>query len=475
MINELINDEMVRQAEVYLAQTGLARFTMYTYPDYICKWFHHYICDIIDSLLSGEYSKLMIFLPPQVGKSEIVSRRLPAYALGINPNLRIVACSYSHDLSSGFNRNVQRIIDSQLYCDLFSNTQLNSQNVSTFSKGNYLRNSNEFEIVGHSGGYKSVGIGGGLTGNPCDLGIIDDPIKDSVQAQSKIYRTRLWEWYNEVFLTRLHNDSKIILCQTRWHEDDLAGRLLNEEGGSWKVVSFPGIKEDNDNHDDKREIGEALWEEKHSQETYIEMKKRKPRTFASLIQQRPAPEEGNIFKREWFKYYTLIPPRFKRYLLSIDASFNDLKDSSKVAMTVWGELNQYLYLIGLLNGLWDFVKTLKMIEIALTQFPNIGPKLIENKANGAAIISVLKEKGIPGVIDINPKESKEARAYAVTPYFEAGNILFPEHSVAPWISTVESELLTFPNGKYNDIGDSITQCLRYVYLTNNSWFGKVAI
>lgn len=473
MISELINDGMVRQAEIYLAQTGLARFTMYTKPDYVCKWFHYYICDIIDSMLSGGIGKLMVFLPPQVGKSEIVSRRLPAYALGKNPNMRIVACSYGHDLSSKFNRNVQRIIDSQSYADVFPGTRLNSQNVSTFSKGNYLRNSNEFEIVGCTGGYKSVGIGGGLTGNPCDLGIIDDPIKDSVQAQSKIYRTRLWEWYNEVFLTRLHNSSKIILCQTRWHEDDLAGRLLNEEGDSWKVVSFPGIKEDDEDPNDKREIGESLWEEKHSQKTYLEMKKRKTRTFASLIQQRPAPEEGVIFKRDWFKYY-MATPSFEKVIMSIDASFKGKEDSDYVSITVWGKFDSLMYLIGSVRGKWDFVNTIKMIRAVLNRFQKIGPILIEDKANGPAIISTLKNK-VPGIIPITPTESKEARAYAITHYFEAGNILFPDSGNAPWISDIENELTMFPNAKHDDIVDSITQCLRYVYLTNNSWLGKVAI
>ena len=171
--------------------------------------------------------------------------------------------------------------------------------VRTISKG-YLRNIDTFEMVGHRGFYKAVGVCTGLTGTPVDVAIIDDPVKDAVEAYSSTYRERVWEWYVNVLLTRLHNDSKQLLIMTRWHEDDLAGRIIKQEGDEWDIVSIPAIKENNDNPLDPRQIGEALWEDKHSIKKLRKMERVSSRTFSSLYQQRPTIDGGNIIKKEWF-------------------------------------------------------------------------------------------------------------------------------------------------------------------------------
>ena len=166
-----------------------------------------------------------------------------------------------------------------------------------------MRNVDLFEIVGHRGFYKCNGVCGSLTGTPVDIAIIDDPVKDALEAYSPVYRDRVWEWYTSVLMTRLHNESRQLFIMTRWHEDDLAGRILKNEPENWTVLSIPAIREtlDDGNTFDPRNVGDALWEERHSLRSLKEQEKRSARMFSALYQQRPTVEGGNIIKESWFK------------------------------------------------------------------------------------------------------------------------------------------------------------------------------
>jgi hypothetical protein len=279
-----------------IASKSFKDFVKYTKPDYIFNWHHLLLIDYLQQFAEGKIKKLMVFMPPQHGKSELTSRRLPAYILGINPKAKIIGCSYSADLATSFNRDVQRIIDDENYNNVFPETTLNGSNVRTAAKGNYLRNSDLFEIVEHRGFYKSVGVGGSLTGTPADIGIIDDPVKDAVEAESATYRARIWDWFTQVFMTRLHNDSQIIVTQTRWNNDDLSGRIIKHlnNDNSWTILSLPAICEGNINENDPREMGQALWEQKHSLKRLNEIKAANPRAFHALYQQDPKPFEGGL-------------------------------------------------------------------------------------------------------------------------------------------------------------------------------------
>jgi hypothetical protein len=175
-------------------------------------------------------------------------------------------CAYNQTFASKFNRDIQRIIDNPLYKNIFPATRLNDND-------GYVGNSEEFEIVGNTGSLKTVGVNGALTGNPIDIGIIDDPIKDANEAYSSTFRKRVWDWYTTVFQSRLHNSSQQLITLTRWHEDDLAGRILRSET-DWEVLIFPAIKEDFLNPLDTREIGEALWPERHSLKKYWILKQK---------------------------------------------------------------------------------------------------------------------------------------------------------------------------------------------------------
>lgn len=239
----------------------------------------------------------MVFMPPQHGKSELVSRMLPAYLLGKNPSAKVVLASYSATLASSFNRECQRYIDSEEYGSIFPETKLSN------GTGSWLRNNEIFETVKYGGFLKTVGVGGSLTGTPADFAIIDDPVKDSLEASSPTYQQRNWDWYNEVLNTRLHNNSKILITQTRWDENDLAGMLLKkqEEIGKseWVILCLPAIKEVNGDANDPREVGEALWENQHSKERLLAVQKQSIRTFQSLYQQNPQPTQagGEFYKQ----------------------------------------------------------------------------------------------------------------------------------------------------------------------------------
>lgn len=283
-----IEQELARRA----AQRTLIQFTAYTKPDYQVNWHHFLLCDYLDKFIKGDIKRLLVFMPPQHGKSELVSRRLPAYLLGKNPKYKIIGASYSSDLAQSFNRDVQRIVDSPEYADLYPETYLNGSNVRNDAKGGYLRNADIFETVGHKGFYKSVGVGGSLTGTPADIAIIDDPVKDAIEANSPTYRDRTWSWFTDVLSTRLHNESQVLITQTRWNEDDLSGRVLKsmeKTGEKWEVLSLPAIKVNNESSYDEREIGEALWEDRHSKKRLEQVRLSSPRTFASLYQQDPKP------------------------------------------------------------------------------------------------------------------------------------------------------------------------------------------
>jgi hypothetical protein len=238
--------------------------------------------------------------------SELTSRRLPAYMLGQNPNLRIALCAYNATFASKFNRQVQRIMTDPAYNEIFPETRLNAKNVATDSKGAYLRNSEQFEVVGKNGSFISVGVGGGITGNPVDIALIDDPIKGAEEAGSQTYREKVWEWYTTELETRLNNNSQILITLTRWNVADIAGRILeaseNEHARNWEVVVFPRIKVDNSNPDDPRKIGEVLWPEVHSMESAMEAKQRNPVKFEALQQQDPKVMEAGA---EFYKSFDI--------------------------------------------------------------------------------------------------------------------------------------------------------------------------
>lgn len=447
-----------------LARNDVLAFTRYTMPDYQVNPHHEMLCQYLNSFVRGDIKRLMVFMPPRNGKSELVSRRLPSYILGRRPDASIISCSYSSDLSSRMNRDVQRIIDSPPYATLFPETQLFGKNIRTTADGAYLRNSDIFEIVGHKGVYRSAGVGGGITGMGCHYGIIDDPIKNQEEAQSVTYREGAWEWYKAAFYTRLEKDAQILLTMTRWHEDDLAGKILTEmenEGEKWTVINFPAIAEEDDILG--RRVGDPLWPDKFPPNTLATIRKTVgPYVWTALYQGRPAPPEGELLKKSWWKFYNFNPHtnanNFHEIAQSWDLSFKDTKGSARVSGQVWGRIDANCYLLDEVTELMDFPATIKAIRTLTGKWPTALKKYVEDKANGPAVISVLKNK-IPGLIPVEPEGGKVARAYAITGILEAGNVYLPAPEHTPWVHDFIQECSSFPRGKYADRVDAMSQAL----------------
>ena len=315
-----IRNEIKRQAKIELARRSFIDFISYTMPTYIRTWFNELLADNLQKFANGEIKNLMVFMPPQHGKSQLVSRHLPAYLLGIDPTKKIAGCSYSSSLSASFNRDIKRIIAEEPYMSVFPDTQINAKNAATDAKGAWLNNSEIFEIIEHKGFYKNVGVGGSLTGTAVDVGIIDDPVKDAKEADSPTIRQRVWDWYDTVFCTRLHNHSQQLLTMTRWHRDDLAGRILKSDNAKdWEILKLPAIKEAVTHHFlDKRKEGEALWEARHSAEKILS---RTERTFKALYQQDPMPPKGGLVF-ENTRIVNAFPSDLKRIAIGIDWGYS---------------------------------------------------------------------------------------------------------------------------------------------------------
>ena len=453
--------------EIEQSRKYLFEFVKYTHVGYQGLWFHKLICHKIDRLIAGDYNRLMIFMPPQHGKSEIVSCRLPAYLMGLNPDIKTTIASYSQDLSSGFNRDVQRIIQTDEYSKLFDHIAL----ANTGQKQGYQRNTSKFDIVGHKGFLASVGVMTGLTGKTIDFGIIDDPIKDYEQAYSQRYRERLWEWYVNVFKTRIHNRSKVLLTMTRWHYDDLAGRILAniDPHEHWEIVTIPGIKEDEFTiAEDPRQTGEALWQSQHGVEKIMSIKANSPTTYNSLYQQRPSPKEGLMIKESYFGRYRLIDliDKCERegvdlvWNFTIDGAFTaDTRNDPTAILCYTNVFNNtyirdvstvFLELPALLNHIKDFARQ--------NDYSRDSRIYIEPKASGVPAAQSLRDStDLNVILDKAPTTDKVSRVMACLPYYEAGRVKLLEN--AGWIPMFVNEHIYFPGYGHDDIVDVTTMAI----------------
>ena len=408
-------------------------------------------------MVSGEIPRetqyIMFNLPPQHGKSMHISETFPSYFLGTFPNEGCILVSYDDTFAAQFGgKNRDKI--SEHGADLFG-LSIPSDTRSKTDWG--LQDSKTGQK--YRGGMISRGIMAGITGSSLgDCIIIDDPVKNRQEANSAATRESIWLEWKDTIRTRIHPGAIVILVMTRWHEDDLAGRLLNTEYGvplPWKVYNLPLEAEENDLLG--RRIGEPLWPERYGYD-FIRECKAYPDTYNSLYQGRPTTPEGNMIKKAWWKHYDTLPVMVYE-ILSVDASFKDTSGSAKCSIQVWGKRGANYYLIDNDTRRMDFVATIQATKNMLGKHKGIRGKLVEDKANGPAIISVLNRE-IGGFIPISADSStggKEARVQAITPYIEAGNVFLPRD--APWVKEFVEECASFPKGKYKDQVDAMSQAL----------------
>lgn len=444
------------------APTDFSCFLGYMNQSYRMEWFHRVVADHCQQLFEGKIKNLMVFMPPQHGKSEIISRMFPAWALGRNPDIKIAGCSYASDLATGFSRHIQRSIDSREYQSIFPNTYLNGSFNHEVQFRGYKRNEDYFEIVEHTGFYKAVGVGQGLTGTPVDIAIIDDPIKDAKQANSPTYRQSVWEWYNTVLTTRLHNDSHQLFIMTRWHEDDLAGRLLKQEPDEWKVLIIPAICEaENDNGISKRHIDEALWPWKHSLKKLQLQKQRAPREFSALYQQRPTIEGGNIVKRDWFRIISEADFRALRYRepvhFYLDTAYNKKKakgnDNDPSGILAACRIGNNIYVIDAMSVYKEMPDLLRFIPEYMNAHGGNAESVlhIEPKANGISVVQMLKETTTLNVKETpTPKDEKEVRFRVVSPRVECGRVYLVYGS---WCEDFLNQVCSFPASAHDEFVD----------------------
>ena len=287
--------------------------------------------------------------------------------------------------------------------------------------------------------------------------LIDDPLKDQEEARSDVIRRALHEWYSAVAYTRLQPGAAIVLISTRWHEDDLAGRLLRQSGDEgWDVLSLPAIAEKDESF---RRAGEALWPARFPLEALEQIRRAVGGVaWASLYQQRPSAAEGRVFKRQWWARYR-EQPHFKRIIQSWDTAYKTGSENDFSVCTTWGVAENGYYLLSCWRSRLEF-PALKRQMASLASEYSPAVILVEDKANGQSLIQELKYETPLPIRPVAVDGDKMVRAQAVTPMIEAGKVFLPES--APWIADFLDELAAFPTGVHDDIVDSVTQALNYL-------------
>jgi predicted phage terminase large subunit-like protein len=295
------------------ARRSLLSFTEYTNPLYQSAEHHKRICEKLEAVERGEIDRLMIFMPPRHGKSELASKRFPAWCLGRKPQRQIIAASYNSDLANDFGRNVRNIVDEPEFAEVFPSVSLAPD-----SHAANRMNTN------HGGAYVAAGVGTAVTGRGAHIALIDDPFKDREEADSERRRDLVWDWYRSTLFTRLMPGGAIVLIQTRWHEDDLAGRLLEAERDQWDVLELPAIDAG----------GKALWPEWYGEAALERIRNTiGQREWSALYQQRPQPDDGTFFQRDWFKEWVKLPEL--RYYGTSDYAVTD-GGGDYTVHRVWG-------------------------------------------------------------------------------------------------------------------------------------------
>lgn len=445
-----------------IARKNYLEYVIYTHEGRYKRAPHtQFIGDLIQSALDKkkqmrdgeiptENQYIAINMPPRHSKSMTITETLPSYYLGHFPEDRVIEISYNDTFARKFGKKNKEKVRSY-------GNKLFGVDIAKDSSAN-----DEWSLNNNIGGMISRGVLAGITGQGADLMIIDDPIKNREEADSENHREKIWDEWIDSFSTRLHPGAIVILILTRWHEDDLQGRLLNNEYGkplNWRVYNFPLEAEENDILG--RQVGEPLWPTRFGY-SFIEERKRYPSSFNSLFQGRPTAQEGNMVKRQWWKKYDVLP-HLPRIILSVDATFKDSDTSDFVSIQAWGKSGVNAYLLDRVKERMDFPTTLKRIQEMKDRFPKSSGIYIEDKANGSAIISMLRNK-IPGIIPVNPKGSKQARVSAVSDYIQAGNVWLPRNQ--PWTEEYINEWSAFPRGKNDDDVDSGSQALNKLFYFN---------
>lgn len=453
----------------------ISRDNFYAYRQYIGQpsflkgWFQRdlsrHLQKFCFDLFDGKKPILIIEAPPQHGKSRAVSEFL-SWILGKMPWIRIIFASYSDRLGVRANRFLQRTIDSEKYQRIFNNVMLGSQKVATLA-GRVLRNNEIFEIVDHDGSFRNTTVNGSVTGESLDLGVIDDPVKGRAEANSKTIQEKTWDWFTDDFYTRFSENAGLLLILTRWSVMDLAARLIESEKNI-KVVTYMAIAEANEEH---RSEGEPLFPEHKSLEFLLKRKnKMSPANWASLYQQHPVIESGNIFKFEHWRWWPVLP-KLKYKFIVADTAQKKNNWNDPTVFQCWGYgVDENIYLLDMFRDRIEAPELRKQAKLFYSKHdtsrindddPVLRGMWIEDKSSGTGLIQELKRdqlkiKAIPRNID------KIERAHDATPYIEAG-LVYLNESIRN-VSYVTDEATVFPNGTHDDAIDCTMNAIEVAFI-----------
>ncbi len=459
------------------AKEDYATYVQYTHQfdkEFVMAPFQKYICNCIDKLLNNEllndkgkpYIGICLSQPSQTGKSRCVTETLPSYFLGKKPYKNVIEVSYSDTFANRFGRrNLEKI--NQYGKQLFG---IEVSKVKSAAE--------EFEIEGTRGGMLSAGLSGQITGNPADLLITDDPYKTMAEADSPSHKALIMDIWTSAIKMRVSATCKFIVVHTRWNEDDLIGYLLENEPDRWFEINLPMEAEEDEPHTG-RKIGDPLLPEAGKDKAWVEEQKesflKDPlggglRVWNALMQGRPSSKEGNLIKREYWQRYKLTLKMqkgegFDEMLQSWDCSFKDTSNSDRVAGGAFGRIGANCFLLDVDYRRMDIIATMKAIMDMARKWPKALCKLIEDKANGPAVITMLKMK-LPGMIPVQATKSKEERVNAVLPVWESGNVFIPDEiEVKPgifkkceWAEQVIDQCANFKPGKKVQKDDLVDCC-----------------
>lgn len=428
------------------AQHELIAFTEWTFPTYKADRVHHLIASRLEAVERGAISRLMIFAPPQHGKSELTSVRFPAWWLGRRPNDPIIITSYGAGLAHSKSRQARAIVESAEYRDVFPGIRTSRES----------RAVDSWDLAApNRGGLLAAGVGGPVTGHGAMLGIIDDPVENWEQAQSKVYRDKAWDWYRGTFRTRIWEGGAIVLIMTRWHEDDLAGRLLADGEDRWTVLRLPALSE-GDGDPLGRPAGEPLSPRRFSREALLEIKRDVgPSVFEAEYQGSPTAPEGNMFKREWFTIVDASPLRARRVRYWDKAGTEgggDFTVGCRMALAedgIW-------YVEDVVRGQWSSFERERIHRQTAeldAVFEQVSHWFEQEPGSSGVDSKRVTIRNLAG-FDVHGQTvtgDKTVRAAGFAAQCEAGNVRLVR---GPWNQAYIDELCAFPSGRHDDQVDA---------------------
>jgi len=463
---------MIDEKEIMqLGRIDLINFSILTDPRYKPNWHHLLIADYLERVERGEIKRLIIEMPPRSGKSQLASINFPAWYLGRNPDKEIITSSYSGDLASDFGQKTRDLVRDPIYQGIFPEIRLKED---TQAKNKWMTE--------QKGSYISTGVGGALTGRGANILLLDDVVKNSEDANSETMREKTWQWFISTAYTRLAPNGAVVLIMTRWHQDDLAGRIQEmDENNEWTVLSLPEIAEQDEEWIIKgvkytRKQGEVLWKDRYPLEEVLKIKNQIGiYQFSCLYQQNPVNTENQLFKKEWFTYYE-----------EADIINKDLEVYVAVDLAGWEESvsddNTSIQVVGKESGaniiykLEDFTGRFNPTEVIDNLFylkDKYKLKLIavgiETNGYQKSLEFFLKQEMDKrgkrfNVIPLVGKTKKELRIKGLIPFYESRLI---KHRSNGMDNALEDELLVFPFGKHDDRIDALAYMLQVMEHTKN--------